>query len=135
VYDGARTANSLSYVSGAKRACPDRSNLRPSCAEIANPGPLGLLGFGLTPCSLCINAGLLPHEAVPVVVPLAFAYGGIAQLIAGVCEFRNGNTFALLPYFVRAFLVVFANLQWTIALAGSSSARQRSCYRLRSGES
>jgi len=51
----------------------------------ANPGPLGLAGFGLTTVVLsAINAGLLPHEAVPVVVPLAFAYGGVAQIIAGI---------------------------------------------------
>ena len=57
--------------------------------KMANPGPLGLAGFGLTTVVLSsINAGLLPPEAVPVVVPLAFAYGGVAQLIAGVLEFR-----------------------------------------------
>ena len=63
---------------------------------VANPGPLGLAGFGLTTVVLsCINAGLLPPEAVPAVVPLAFAYGGIAQIIAGVLEFKNGNTFGM----------------------------------------
>ena len=60
--------------------------------KIANPAPLGLAGFGLTTVVLSsINAGWLPPEAVPVVVPLAFAYGGIAQLIAGVLEFKTGN--------------------------------------------
>jgi succinate-acetate transporter protein len=39
--------------------------------KLANPGPLGLFGFGLTTIVLsAINAGLLPHEAVAVVVPL-----------------------------------------------------------------
>jgi hypothetical protein len=48
--------------------------------KLANPGPLGLAGFGLTTCVLsAINAGLIPHEAVAAVVPLAFAYGGVAQ--------------------------------------------------------
>ncbi len=65
--------------------------------KFANPGPLGLAGFGLTTVVLSsINAGLLPPEAVPVVVPLAFAYGGVAQLIAGVLEFKTGNTFGWL---------------------------------------
>jgi len=84
--------------------------------KIANPGPLGLFGFGLTTCVLsAINAGLLPHEAVPVVVPLAFAYGGVAQLIAGVLEFRNGNTFGTVAFTSYAlFWWWFALLQWTV---------------------
>src|SRR6185437_8841312 len=65
----------------------------------ANPGPLGLAGFGLTTVVLsAINAGLLPHEAVPVVVPLAFAYGGVAQLVAGWLEFKVGNTFGMVAF-------------------------------------
>lgn len=82
----------------------------------ANPGPLGLAGFGLTTVVLsAINAGLLPHEAVPVVVPLAFAYGGLAQLIAGVLEFKTGNTFGMVAFTSYAmFWWWFALLQWTI---------------------
>ena len=88
----------------------------PSPAKIANPGPLGLLGFGLTTCVLSIvNAGLLPHEAVAAVVPLAFAYGGIAQIIAGVLEFRNGNTFGTVAFTSYGlFWWWFALLQWSI---------------------
>ena len=82
----------------------------------ANPGPLGLAGFGLTTCVLsAINAGLLPHEAVPVVVPLAFAYGGVAQLIAGVLEFNVGNTFGCVAFTSYGlFWWWFAFLQWTV---------------------
>ena len=84
--------------------------------KFANPGPLGLAGFGLTTCVLsAINAGLLPHEAVPVVVPLAFAYGGVAQLIAGVLEFRVGNTFGMVAFTSYGlFWWWFALLQWTV---------------------
>jgi succinate-acetate transporter protein len=84
--------------------------------KLANPGPLGLFGFGLTTCVLsAINAGLLPKESVPVVVPLAFAYGGIAQLVAGVLEFRTGNTFGLVAFTSYGlFWWWFAFLQWTI---------------------
>jgi len=87
-----------------------------SLPKIANPGPLGLLGFGLTTCVLsAINAGLLPNEAVSAVVPLAFAYGGIAQLIAGVCEFRNGNTFGTVAFTSYGlFWWWFALLRWTV---------------------
>ena len=84
--------------------------------RVANPGPLGLAGFGLTTCVLsAINAGLLPREAVPVVVPLAFAYGGVAQLIAGVLEFKTGNTFGMVAFTSYGlFWWWFALLQWTI---------------------
>jgi succinate-acetate transporter protein len=84
--------------------------------KLANPGPLGLFGFGLTTCVLsAINAGLLPHEAVAVVVPLAFAYGGVAQLIAGIFEFRTGNTFGMVAFTsFGLFWWWFALLNWTL---------------------
>lgn len=84
--------------------------------KLANPGPLGLFGFGLTTCVLsAINAGLLPHEAVAVVVPLAFAYGGVAQLIAGIFEFRAGNTFGMVAFTsFGLFWWWFALLNWTL---------------------
>jgi succinate-acetate transporter protein len=87
-----------------------------SVVKTANPGPLGLAGFGLTTVVLsAINAGLLPHEAVPVVVPLAFAYGGVAQLIAGVLEFKAGNTFGMVAFTSYGlFWWWFALLHWTI---------------------
>jgi hypothetical protein len=83
---------------------------------LANPAPLGLAAFGLTTIVLsAINAGLLPHEAVAVVVPLAFAYGGVAQIIAGILEFRTGNTFGMVAFTSYGlFWWWFAFLQWTI---------------------
>jgi hypothetical protein len=54
----------------------------------ANPAGLGLAGFGLTTVLLSsINAGLLPAGGEPVVIPLAMAFGGTAQIIAGLMEF------------------------------------------------
>ena len=62
--------------------------------KIADPGPLGLAGFGITTCILSlINAGVLEAGAMGVVLGLALAYGGGAQLLAGMWEFRKGNTF------------------------------------------
>ena len=62
---------------------------------VANPGPLGLCGFALTTFVLSsINAGLIPGaDAGKMVIGLAFFYGGLAQLLAGMWEFRTGNTF------------------------------------------
>ena len=63
-------------------------------ADTANPAPLGLAGFGLTTVLLSsINAGLLPAGGEPVVLPLAMAFGGTAQIVAGIMEFKTANTF------------------------------------------
>lgn len=61
-------------------------------SKLANPGPLGLLGFGMTTILLNLhNAGIIPLSAV--IVAMGFALGGLAQIIAGIMEFKNGNTF------------------------------------------
>ena len=61
--------------------------------KVANPGPLGLLGFGMTTVLLNLhNSGLLPLSIV--IVAMGVCMGGLAQIIAGVFELRNGNTFA-----------------------------------------
>src|SRR5919108_3216719 len=61
---------------------------------VANPGPLGLCGFALTTFVLSsINAGWFPAGTTNIVVGLALFYGGLAQLLAGMWEFRTGNTF------------------------------------------
>jgi uncharacterized protein len=65
----------------------------------ADPAPLGLGGFALTTFVLSVfNAGLVTHAAEPVVLGLALAYGGIAQLLAGMWEFRTGNTFGAVAF-------------------------------------
>jgi succinate-acetate transporter protein len=61
---------------------------------IADPAPLGLGAFALTTFLLSlVNAGVLPKDTEPVVLGVALAYGGIAQLLAGMWEFRKGNVF------------------------------------------
>ncbi len=66
---------------------------------LANPAPLGLVGFGLTTVLLSlVNAGLLPAGGVNVVLPLAIAYGGTIQIIAGLLEYRTGNTFGMTAF-------------------------------------
>jgi uncharacterized protein len=65
-----------------------------SLPPVANPAPLGLGAFALTTFVLSMfNAGLLGAGGEPVVLGLALAYGGVAQLLAGMWEFRAGNTF------------------------------------------
>ena len=61
---------------------------------VADPAPLGLAAFALTTFLLSLfNAGLLPEAGEPVVFSLALFYGGLAQFLAGMWEFRNKNTF------------------------------------------
>ncbi|MGN6130234.1 MAG: acetate uptake transporter [Nocardioidaceae bacterium] len=63
-------------------------------AHIADPAPLGLGAFALTTFVLSVvNAGWVPATVEPVVFGLALAYGGGAQLLAGMWEFAKGNTF------------------------------------------
>ena len=65
-----------------------------SVSPVANPGPLGLAGFALTTFVLSLwNAGVLKGADLLIVIGLAVFYGGIAQLLAGMWEFRAGNTF------------------------------------------
>jgi uncharacterized protein len=65
----------------------------------ADPGPLGLAGFAMTTFVLSMfNAKLVSAGGEPVVLGLALAYGGIAQLLAGMWEFRTGNTFGAVAF-------------------------------------
>ncbi len=60
--------------------------------KLANPAPLGLLGFGMTTVLLNLhNAGFHPLDSM--ILAMGLAYGGLAQVIAGIMEYRRGNTF------------------------------------------
>lgn len=62
--------------------------------KIANPAPLGLAAFGLTTLVLnIVNAGIISAESIGMVLPLGIFYGGMAQFMAGMWEFKKGNTF------------------------------------------
>jgi succinate-acetate transporter protein len=66
----------------------------------SDPAPLGLAGFALTTFILSMmNANLVNFsKGLPVVLGVALAYGGIAQLLAGMWEFRTGNTFGAVAF-------------------------------------
>lgn len=62
---------------------------------VANAGPLGLSAFAITTFLLSmVNAGLLAKGAEPIVFGMALMMGGLAQVLAGMWEFRNGKTFS-----------------------------------------
>ena len=63
---------------------PDRSG---------NPAPLGLMGFGMTTVLLNFhNAGFFPLDSM--ILAMGIFYGGLAQVVAGIMEWKKGNTFA-----------------------------------------
>jgi succinate-acetate transporter protein len=65
--------------------------------KLANPAPLGLLGFGLTTVLLNLhNAGLFPLDTM--ILAMGIAYGGLAQVIVGIMEFKKGNTFGTVAF-------------------------------------
>ncbi len=89
-------------------------------AHIADPAPLGLAAFALTTFILSfVNADLVKAE--PVVFGLALAYGGLAQLLAGMWEFAKGNTFGATAFSsYGAFWISFWYLTGHTDLSGIS---------------
>src|SRR5271168_4293549 len=68
----------------------------------ANPAPLGLLGFGMTTVLLNFhNAGY--YELNSMILAMGICYGGIAQIIAGMMEWKKGNTFATTAFISYGF--------------------------------
>ena len=66
----------------------------PAGVSIADPGPLGLAAFALTTFILSsVNAGILKGGVETIVLGSALFYGGAVQVLAGMWEFRKGNTF------------------------------------------
>ncbi|CAI7614199.1 unnamed protein product [Penicillium glandicola] len=66
----------------------------PKLRNFANPAPLGLCGFALTTFVLgCINMSTRGITEPNMVVGVAYAYGGLVQLLAGMWEMTAGNTF------------------------------------------
>jgi len=63
----------------------------------ANPGPLGLLAFGMTTVLLNLhNAGF--YEMNSMILAMGLFYGGIAQIIAGIMESKKGNSFGMTAF-------------------------------------
>jgi succinate-acetate transporter protein len=65
--------------------------------KLANPAPLGLLGFGITTVLLNLhNAGFYGLHSM--ILTMGLFYGGLAQIIAGLFEFKKGNTFGMVAF-------------------------------------
>ena len=84
----------------------------------ANPAPLGLLGFGMTTVLLNLhNAGY--YELNSMILAMGIFYGGTAQVVAGIMEWKKGNTFACTAFTSYGFfwltlvaLIVLPKMGW-----------------------
>lgn len=98
----------------------------------ANPAPLGLMGFGMTTVLLNLhNAGLFTLGSM--VLAVGIFYGGIAQIIAGILEFKNGNTFGMTAFTSYGFFwlsLVFIIIMPFMGLADVASSVSMGYYLL-----
>ncbi len=77
----------------------------------SNPAPLGLLGFGMTTVLLNLhNAGFF--ELGSMILAMGIFYGGLAQIIAGIMEWKKGNTFGTTAF--TSYGLFWLTLVWLI---------------------
>jgi succinate-acetate transporter protein len=96
---GARREADVAPAPGSAPAVDPTGGSTAGAWTPADPGPLGLAGFaGTTFVLSLINANLVSPKGIGVVLGLALAYGGIAQFVAGIWEFRTGNTFGAVAF-------------------------------------
>ncbi|MBF0543141.1 MAG: acetate uptake transporter [Candidatus Riflebacteria bacterium] len=96
----------------------------------ANPAPLGLLAFGMTTVLLNIhNAGF--YEMNSMILAMGIFYGGLAQVIVGIMEWKKNNTFGMVAFGSYGFfwltlvgLIVMPKLGWV----DKSSEHAMVCY-------
>src|SRR5208283_3241573 len=83
-----------------------------------NPAPLGLLGFGMTTVLLNIaNAGY--YSLNTMILGMGLCYGGIAQVIAGIQEWKKGNTFGATAF--TSYGLFWLSLVALLLLPGTST--------------
>ncbi|WP_406657343.1 acetate uptake transporter [Methanolobus sp. ZRKC2] len=96
----------------------------------ANPAPLGLMGFGMTTVLLNLhNAGFFGLGSM--ILAMGLFYGGFAQIIAGIMEWKKGNTFgttAFTSYGVFWLTLVFILIAPEFGLGDAPSAIEMSAY-------
>ncbi len=94
-------------------------------ATVANPAPLGLLGFGMTTVLLNLhNAGILPLSGM--ILAMGLCLGGAAQIIAGIMEFKKSNTFGATAFTAYGFFWWSLVLIWVNPFDGIGKADAQS---------
>jgi len=93
-------------------------------STIANPSPLGLLGFGMTTILLNLhNANIIPLSVV--IVSMGFALGGSAQIVAGIMEFMKNNVFGATAFTAYGFFWLSLIVIWTNPSAKIAAADEK----------
>ncbi|CAJ35634.1 acetate uptake transporter [Methanocella arvoryzae] len=95
---------------------------------LANPAPLGLMGFGATTVLLNLhNANIISATSLGMIFAMGIFYGGLAQVIAGILEFRKGNTFGMTAFtsygmfwIALVALLQFPNMGWAASVDSAS---------------
>ncbi|HUU61682.1 MAG TPA: acetate uptake transporter [Acidimicrobiia bacterium] len=83
----------------------------------ANPAPLGLMGFGMTTVLLNLhNAGFF--EVGAMIIAMGFFYGGMAQVFAGIMEFRKANTFGTTAFTSYGLFWISLGMIWVLETSG-----------------
>ena len=91
--------NITTPAAGMTAATTPLTSMPPAAAATADPAPLGLAAFAMTTMALSVvNTGILNAALAPTVLGLALFYGGGTQLLAGMWEFRRGNTFGAVAF-------------------------------------
>ena len=86
----------------------------------ANPAPLGLAGFGLTTVLLNIhNAGLFPLDTM--IVAMGIFYGGLAQVIVGIMEWKKNNTFGTTAFTSYGLFWLTLVTIWLLPAVGAAA--------------
>ena len=87
----------------------------------ANPAPLGLLGFGMTTILLNLhNAGLYPNGSM--IFAMGIFCGGLAQIIAGIMEWKKGNTFGTTAFTMYGIFWLSLVALWIMPKLGWAEA-------------
>jgi succinate-acetate transporter protein len=94
--------------------------------NLANPAPLGLFGFGMTTVLLNLhNAGF--YEMNSMILAMGLFYGGLAQVIAGILEYKKNNTFGMTAFISYGFfwislvgLIFMGKWGWITATPGTA---------------
>ena len=100
--------------------------------ELANPAPMGLMGFGMTTVLLNLhNAEFLDGTSLGMILSMGIFYGGLAQVFAGMWEVKKGNTFgatAFTSYGLFWMSLVTINLFSKLHLFPAPSAQAMGAY-------
>jgi uncharacterized protein len=94
-----------------------QSNIVKISDNTSNPAPLGLAGFGLTTMLLNIhNAGIFPLDTM--IIAMGVFYGGLAQVIVGMMEWKKNNTFGTVAFSSYGFFWLSLVAIWVVPAMG-----------------